>query len=119
MALANLEPNTNTPHTLGERCAKRIFFCIKVYGQSMNGSNICFLYWDLPRMHILLRYGNPYFARVNIPHKEQHRVLRGGSYFNHAILCRATRRNRLSPDYQNVVIGFRLLFAAHNAGVRP
>lgn len=49
------------------------------------------------------------------PSTGQRRVLRGGSCFNHAIACRATRRNRLSPDYQNVVIGFRLLFAGMGA----
>lgn len=47
------------------------------------------------------------------------RVLRGGSYFNHAILCRATRRLHHSPGLRYGVLGFRLLFAAHNAGVRP
>lgn len=70
-------------------------------------------------MHILSGSEKPYFTKVNVCHKEQFRVLRGGSYFNHAIHCRATYRNHNLPDNQHNHIGFRLVFPAHDAGVQP
>ncbi|MBN8589685.1 MAG: formylglycine-generating enzyme family protein [Rhodothermia bacterium] len=49
------------------------------------------------------------------PSTEQHRVLRGGGYFNHAFGCRASNRRLDSPGLRYVGIGFRLLFAGMGA----
>ncbi len=37
------------------------------------------------------------------------RVLRGGSWFNFARICRSAGRMRLTPDYRYLIIGFRLV----------
>jgi sulfatase modifying factor 1 len=37
------------------------------------------------------------------------RVLRGGSWRTHALLCRSAHRNAYSPSYRHVYIGFRLV----------
>ena len=44
------------------------------------------------------------------PESGQYRVVRGGSWRNHAVTCRAAYRNGLNPRLKDSVTGFRLVF---------
>ena len=55
-------------------------------------------------------------AWVNSPERGAGRVLRGGSYFSGAVLCRPAIRDHDSPDYRNGNIGFRLVLPFQSAG---
>ncbi len=44
------------------------------------------------------------------PEKGSYRVLRGGSWYDFAWLCRSAHRSYLSPEYRSRIVGFRLVF---------
>jgi formylglycine-generating enzyme required for sulfatase activity len=42
--------------------------------------------------------------------KGGHRVFRGGSWFNDAVICRVSSRYLSTPTFRNITLGFRLSF---------
>jgi formylglycine-generating enzyme required for sulfatase activity len=46
--------------------------------------------------------------------KNDHRVLRGGSWFNNAWNCRTTNRNWVKPDIQSWLYGFRVVLIVNS-----
>jgi formylglycine-generating enzyme required for sulfatase activity len=66
-------------------------------------------------------YGSDYYAsspkdNPQGPESGKNRALRGGSYFNDPLGCRAVRRNHGSPEDRGVGIGFRLALPFQGGG---
>ncbi len=58
-------------------------------------------------------YGSDYYSSSPInnptgPSSGSHRVIRGGSWYSNATLCRVANRNDCNPTYTNYYYGFRL-----------